>query len=74
MCDWVKPILYHIPAGARYSKWIHELQRTIFKDTTADAWASGLNRVLQHDESPLDTLPETGFAPDYVRRETARRA
>jgi hypothetical protein len=74
MCDWVKPILYHVPAGARFAKWIHELQGTIFKDASADAWASGLQQVLHHDEGPLEALPEAGFTPDYVRRETARLA
>ena len=61
-------------AGARFAKWIHELHCTVFKDATADAWASGLQRILQHDEAPLEALPETGFSPDYVRRETARVA
>ena len=74
MCDWVKPILYHVPAGIRFNKWTKTLQETILKDVSPEEAAGGLLKLLHHDEAPLNQLPETGFSADYVRKETARMA
>jgi hypothetical protein len=71
-CDWVKPILYHVPTGARLARWLTGLQATILADSAAGDWLKGLYRIMQHDEAPFNELPEAGFSADYVRRETAR--
>jgi hypothetical protein len=73
-CDWIKPILYHVPAGARFANWMRGLQRTILKDAEAGAWIQAMYGLLHHDEGPLDELPGRGFSPGYVGRETARLA
>jgi hypothetical protein len=65
-CDWVKPILYHVPTGARLARWLTGLQATILADAAAGDWLQGLYRVMQHDQPPLPELPGTGFSADYV--------
>jgi hypothetical protein len=74
VCDWVKPILYNVPSGARFALLMQHLTATILKDAAGDAWAAGLQKILQHDEAPLHELPSRGFSAEYVRRETARVA
>jgi hypothetical protein len=71
-CDWIKPILYHVPSGARFANWMRGLQSTVLKDASAGAWIDAMYGLLHHDEGPFDSLPERGFSPGYVGRETAR--
>ncbi|MFN8471868.1 MAG: hypothetical protein U0822_06710 [Anaerolineae bacterium] len=70
--DWLKPVLYDVPAGARFARFVRGWQQTILHDATPEAALDGMATVLQLDIAPLADLPTTGFGPDYVRRETAR--
>jgi hypothetical protein len=72
VCDWVKPVLYHVPAGARFRAFTESLRTTILKDLSLDACVEGLYRVLDLDEAPAAELAGRGFSPDYVQNQTAR--
>jgi hypothetical protein len=75
VCDWVKLIVYNIPAGTRFGGWIAELiQSTILRDASLEETVNGLYTILHYDEAPLAELPGRGFSPEYVRKETARMA
>ena len=72
VCDWVKPVLYHIPAGARFTSLTENLQATILKDMSIGESGELLSHLLHLKEAPIDQLPTTGFSADYVGKETAR--
>jgi hypothetical protein len=71
-CDWVKPILYHVPSGPRFGMWMRHLQGTILKDGGPDAWVDPMYALLHHEQGSLEEVAEHGFTPEYVRHETAR--
>lgn len=71
-CDWVKPILYHVPAGPRFGMWMRYLQGTILKDGGVDEWVDPMYRLLHHREGSLEEVAAHGFSAEYVRRETER--
>jgi hypothetical protein len=70
--DWLKPVLYNVPAGFRFAAYIERLCNTILRDATAEEWAPILYRILGLDEAPFKELAEAGFSPQYVRTQTAR--
>lgn len=70
--DWLKPVLYDVPAGARFAKFARGWQQTILRDASPEAVVDGMARLLQLDIAPLAELPMAGFSPDYVRQATAR--
>lgn len=71
-CDWVKPILYNVPAGLRFKAVAESFQATILKDASVEECVQALYRVLGHNEAPLDELVEQGFSARYVCKETRR--
>ena len=75
ICDWVKPVLYNVPAGVRFREWfVDRFQATVLKDATVEECINGLYKILNLDEAPPEELSARGFSPEYVRRETARLA
>jgi hypothetical protein len=70
--DWLKPVLYNVPAGARFAAYVRRLCQTVLRDATPEEWTPVLYRILGLDEAAFTELPETGFRPDYVRDHTAR--
>jgi hypothetical protein len=71
-CDWVKPILYHVPAGPRFGMWMGYLGETILRDRPTEEWVDGMYALLHHQEQSLKDVAEDGFSPEYVQRETER--
>lgn len=70
--DWLKPVLYNVPAGFRFAAYVDRLCQTILRDGTPEEWTPILYRILGLDEAPYAELPTTGFKPSYVRDQTAR--
>jgi hypothetical protein len=70
--DWVKPVLYNVPAGHRFANFVDGLAQTILRDASPEEWLPVLYRVLGLDEAPFAELPQTGFSAQYVREQTAR--
>ena len=70
-CDWVKPILYNVPAGVRFKAVAESFQASILKDASVEECVQGLYRVLGHNEAPLAELAEQGFSAGYVRKDAA---
>lgn len=70
--DWLKPVLYNIPAGHRFAAFVERLCQTVLRDGTPDEWTPILYRILGLDEAPYAELAATGFRPDYVAEQTAR--
>lgn len=70
--DFLKPVLYDVPAGARFAKFARGWQQTILKDASPEAVVDGMASLLQLDIAPLAELPMAGFPAEYVKRETAR--
>jgi hypothetical protein len=70
--DWLKPVLYNVPAGFRFAHYVERLCSTILRDATAEEWTPILCKVLGLDEAPFKELAEAGFSPGYVKTQTAR--
>jgi hypothetical protein len=70
--DWLKPVLYNVPAGARFQAFVQRLCTTILRDASPEEWTPILYRILGLDEAPYEELPMTGFRPEYVKEQTAR--
>lgn len=70
--DFLKPVVYHTPAGSRFAKYLGTLQQTIFKDGDPETNLRFMYGLLGLDEAPLAELPRAGFGAEYVRREVRR--
>ena len=70
--DWIKPVLYNIPGGQRFKKYLEGLCSTVLRDASPAEWAPILYKVLGLDEAPFAELTQRGFSPEYVRSQTAR--
>lgn len=70
--DWVKPVLYHVPAGLRFARFAKKLSETFLKDLPYDECVEVLKRVLHLNEAKASELPASGFSADYVRYQTER--
>jgi hypothetical protein len=70
--DWLKPVLYNVPAGARFQGFVQRLCSTILGDATPAEWTPILYKILGLDEAAYDDLPMSGFRPEYVKEQTAR--
>lgn len=69
--DWLKPVLYDVPAGVRYARFARGWQQTILRDASPEAVVDGMATLLGLDIAPLAELPMAGFSPDYIRKWTA---
>ncbi|MCC7449376.1 MAG: hypothetical protein IT324_18300 [Anaerolineae bacterium] len=70
--DFLKPVLYHTPAGARFANFADSWQKGILADATPDgaykalATILGLNDfIASHDQAAM-----AGFKPEYVKQWT----
>lgn len=72
VCDWVKPVLYHVPAGARFKSVVEELWQTILRGLSLETCVEALYGILDLDEAPHSQLVSKGFSADYVRDRTAK--
>ncbi|HEX4213382.1 MAG TPA: hypothetical protein VIA06_08675 [Candidatus Dormibacteraeota bacterium] len=70
--DFIKVVTYHNCAGPRFHRWMDRISHSLFADADPTQSYPLLLRLLGYDEGAYETLPETGFSTDYVRRETAR--
>jgi len=70
--DWVKPVMYHIPAGPRMRGIVEGYTSSWLGDFNNDEATRMLYKILQLDEPDFDKLINTGFSAEYVKNETAR--
>ncbi len=70
--DWLKPVLYNTPVGARFAGFARQWQKTLLADATPEGAYDGLATILGLNEfiAPLDQAPQAGFKPEYVQRWT----
>ncbi len=70
--DWLKPVLYNTPAGARFASFARAWQKNILADATPEGAYDALATVLGLNDfiAPLDQAPMAGFTPEYVKRWT----
>jgi hypothetical protein len=72
LSDFIKVVAYNNCAGPRFHTWIGKICQSLFGDASPDEVYPLMLKLLQLDETAYKNLPEEGFSPDYVRRETAR--
>lgn len=70
--DWIKPVLYNIPAGERFQKYLNGLCSTVLRDATPTEWAPILCNVLGLNEAGFEELGRAGFSARYVEEQTRR--
>ncbi|MEM6528906.1 MAG: hypothetical protein AAF653_11480 [Chloroflexota bacterium] len=70
--DFLKPVLYHTPAGARFARFAESWNNGILADATPDGAFNALARILQldHYTEPREDAPLAGFSPEYVKKWT----
>ncbi|MDX2138517.1 MAG: hypothetical protein SF123_10520 [Chloroflexota bacterium] len=70
--DWLKPVLYNTPAGARFANFAESWQKGVLADATPDGAYNALATVLGLDEyiAPREQAPMAGFSAEYVKRWT----
>jgi hypothetical protein len=71
--DWLKPVLYHTPAGARFKNFSDTWQKGILADASPEGAYQALSTILQLDDftAPYNEATMAGFKADYVRKWTA---
>jgi hypothetical protein len=70
--DFLRPILYHNPAGARFHHYLGVLHRSVLKDARPEQTLPLFYAALGYDEADYESLPAAGFSADYVRRSVRR--
>lgn len=71
--DFVKPILYNIPAGPRFKDYVLKRQQTVFKDyESAGLLTEALYPILGLKQAPFELLDETGFDTNYIKNAIKR--
>jgi hypothetical protein len=70
--DWLKPVLYHTAAGARFAEFAKTWQKGVLADATPDGAYQALAQVLNLEPyiAPLESAPSAGFKPEYVKQWT----
>ncbi len=70
--DWLKPVLYHIPAGARFAHFAEVWQQSVLADATPDGAYQALANVLGLEPfiAPREQAAMAGFTPEYVKQWT----
>ncbi len=70
--DFLKPVLYNTPAGARFTNFSDSWQKGVLADATVDGAYNALATILELDEfiAPRDDAPMAGFKPEYVKQWT----
>lgn len=70
--DFLKVVIYDNCAGPRFHTWVASIGQALFADATPSEIYPLMLKLLNLKEGEYDQLPQTGFSPDYVRRETER--
>jgi hypothetical protein len=72
--DFLKPVLYHTPAGARFKNFVDTWHKGVLADATPEGAYQALATVLELDEfiAPYAEAPLAGFKPAYITRWTQR--
>ncbi|MDE0131435.1 MAG: hypothetical protein OXQ32_04155 [bacterium] len=70
--DWLKPVFYNAPGGARFVSFVNKMCQTILGDASPSEWTPILYKILGLDEAPYEDLPAAGFSPEYVKEFTRR--
>ena len=72
--DWLKPVLYHTPAGARFAEFAASWQQSVLADATPDGAYQALATVLGLEDfiAPRAEAAMAGFAPAYIERWTRK--
>lgn len=71
--DFIKPIVYHIPAGPRYRDYLLSRKKTIFKDFDSfNELYKAVSVVLDIDQGPAEQLGNQGFSADYITKHVRR--
>lgn len=72
--DWLKPVLYHTPAGARFASFADSWQKGVLADASPDGAYNALANILGLESfiAPRDEAPMSGFKPEYVKEWTAK--
>jgi hypothetical protein len=67
--DWLKPVLYNTPAGARFANFAETWQKGVLADASPDGGYEALANILQLEEFivPRADAPASGFKPEYVK-------
>ena len=70
--DWLKPVLYNTPAGARFAHFAEAWQKGVLADATPDGAYDGLANVLGLESfiAPSEGAPMAGFKPEYIKQWT----
>ncbi|XWX03918.1 hypothetical protein VZO05_15545 [Aggregatilineales bacterium SYSU G02658] len=70
--DFLKPVLYHTPAGARFKNLADTWQKSVLADATPEGAYQALATILDLDEfiAPYHDAPLAGFKPTYITRWT----
>jgi hypothetical protein len=70
--DFLKPVLYHTPAGARFKNFADTWHKSVLADATPEGAYQALAAVLELDEfiAPYADAPLAGFKPAYITRWT----
>lgn len=70
--DFIKVVAYNNCAGPRFHTWVATICKALFADAVPSDVYPLMLKLLNIDEGSYESLPQTGFSADYVRRETAR--
>lgn len=67
--DFLKPVLYNTPAGARFASFAESWQKGVLADATPDGAFNALANILQLEAfiAPREQSPMAGFTPEYVK-------
>lgn len=70
--DWLKPVLYHTPAGARFAGFAESWHKGVLADATPDGAYHALATILGIEDfiAPRQEGAMAGFKPDYVQQWT----
>lgn len=71
--DFLKPVLYNTPAGARFANFADSWNKSILADATPDGAYNALATILGLNDylAPRGEAAMAGFKPEYVRDWTA---
>lgn len=70
--DFLKPVLYHTPAGARFANFADTWQKGVLADASPEGAYHALATLLELDTfiAPRSEAPLAGFKPEYVKQWT----
>jgi hypothetical protein len=71
--DFIKPILYHIPAGPRFRDHLKKHSKTVLSDfDNFGLLYEAMSSVVGQKQGPIETLGQDGFSADYITKNIER--